>query len=64
MFRNHMGQIASHPYNELRADADQGYVVSFTYTKMYRDTALRLTATGDHRIQYDANMGNSQCGRW
>ncbi|KAF6026484.1 hypothetical protein EB796_015208 [Bugula neritina] len=46
----HSSYLTVHNYFNLNSEMDSGDILSVSYTKTFPQTALRLTATGDHRM--------------
>jgi len=64
MFRSHSGNLERFHYWASNKGGDVEDLYTITYVKEYADTALRLTASGVHRIMYKHPEGYSACGRW
>jgi len=62
-YRSHTGKISRHFWLwSLPPFGNQGEIAYLTYYKEFGDTALRLTASGVHKIE--SIIGNGLCGRW
>jgi len=61
IYKVHSSYLTVHNYYNLNSEMDSGDILSVSYTKTFPQTALRLTATGDHRmILSDGEF----CSRW
>jgi len=61
IYKMHSSYLTVHNYFNLNSEMDSGDILSVSYTKTFSQTALRLTATGDHRMI----IGNGGlCSRW
>jgi len=63
-YRSHTGKISRHFWLwSLPPFGNQGEIAYLTYYKEFGNiTALRLTASGVHKIE--SIVGNGLCGRW
>jgi len=62
IFSNQIGRLGRQMWDGVAIETDSGIIFTFYYKKMYPETGLRLTASGDHRLRLLS--GYSMCSRW
>ena len=62
VLKNPFQNVFNQQYNDQSWETENGEITSFHYTKNNDYTALRLTASGVHRIRYAT--GYAECSRW
>jgi len=61
IYKQHSSNIALYNYYDMDKAQNVGHLLTVSYTKVFSQTALRLTATGDHRM---SPSDISNCSRW
>ena len=63
MYRSLSGYVSSWNWAAIDSTERNVDLLEVTYSKQYGNTALRLTANGEHSTDVSNNWWN-ECGRW
>jgi len=63
MYRTHSGYLTRYHWWKANFDINSGDIMTFTHHKSHSDTALRLTASGNH-VTRESTVSPGASVRW